>query len=54
MLLQDDSVVTGERLDYNLETREATVKGDCDGRKCPKGRRVSILIRSTDTGQGTN
>ncbi len=54
VLLQDDSVVTGERLDYNLETREATVKGDCDGRKCPKGRRVSILIRSTDTGQGTN
>ena len=54
VLLQDDSVVTGERLDYNLQTREAKVKGDCDGRKCPKGERVSILIRSTDTGQGAN
>lgn len=54
VLLQDDSVVTGERLDYNLETREAKVGGDCTGRKCAKGRRVSILLRSTDSGQGTN
>jgi len=54
VLLQDDSVVTGKRLNYNLETREAKVAGDCDGRKCKKGRRVSILIRSTDTAQGTN
>lgn len=54
VLLQDDSVVTGERLNYNLKTREAKVGGDCLGRKCKKGRRVSILIRSTDTAQGTN
>lgn len=54
VLLQDDSVVTGKRLDYNLETREAKVAGSCNGRKCAKGRRVSILIRSTDTVQGTN
>jgi len=54
ILLQDDSVVTGERLDYNLETRAAKVKGKCDGRKCKRGRRVSILIRSTDSAQGTN
>jgi len=54
VLLQDDSVVTGKRLNYNLETREAKVAGECEGRKCEKGRRVSILIRSTDTAQGTN
>lgn len=54
VLLQDDSVVTGKRLDYNLQTREAKVAGTCTGRKCAKGRRVSILIRSTDPSQGTN
>lgn len=54
VLLQDDSVVTGKQLNYNLETREAKVAGDCEGRKCQKGRRVSILIRSTDAAQGTN
>ncbi len=54
VLLQDDSVVTGKQLNYNLKTREAKVAGNCEGRKCAKGRRVSILIRSTDTAQGTN
>lgn len=54
VLLQDDSVVTGKTLNYNLETREAKVAGNCEGRKCTKGRRVSILIRSTDTTQGAN
>ena len=54
VLLQDDSVVTGRRLNYNLQTREAKVRGNCKGRKCKKGRRVSILIRSTDAVQGTN
>lgn len=54
VLLQDDSVVTGTRLDYNLSTRDAKVTGDCTGRKCDKERRVAILIRSTDTQtQGT-
>ncbi len=54
VLLQDDSVVTGRVLNYNLQTREAKVAGNCEGRKCGKGRRVSILIRSTNTAQGTN
>lgn len=54
VLLQDDSVVTGSRLDYNLGTRDAKVTGDCRGRKCAKERRVAILIRSTDTQAGTN
>lgn len=54
VLLQDDSVVTGKKLNYNLETREAKVVGECEGRKCAKGRRVSILIRSTDSAEGAN
>lgn len=54
ILLQDDSVVTGKKLNYNLTTREAKVIGECKGRKCPKERRVAILIRSTDNAQGTN
>ena len=54
VLLQDDSVVTGEKLNYNLQTREAKVAGNCEGRKCKKGQRVSILLRSTDTVQGKN
>lgn len=55
ILLQDDSVVTGSRLDYNLETRDAKVTGDCIGRKCAKERRVAILIRSTgNSPAGTN
>ena len=54
ILLQDDSVVTGDRLLYNLTTRDANVVGNCKGRKCGAGRRVNILIRSTDSAQGTN
>ncbi len=54
VLLQDDSVVTGEKLNYNLTTRRANVVGNCKGRKCGTGRRVAILIRSTDSAQGTN
>ncbi len=54
VLLQDDSVVTGSRLDYNLSTRAAKVKGDCKGRSCAKEQRVAILIRSNNSAQGTN
>ncbi len=54
VLLQEDSVVTGEKLNYNLSTREAKIVGNCNGRKCSKGRRVSILIRNTDSALGVN
>jgi len=54
VLLQDDSVVTGTKLDYNLTTREAKVVGDCNGRQCDTDRRVAILIRSTNNTQGSN
>ena len=48
ILLQDDSVVTGSQLNYNLQTRDAKVVGNCNGRKCSKRDRVAILIRSTE------
>lgn len=54
VLLQEDSVVTGTRLNYNLTTRAAEVTGNCNGRKCAKERRVAILIRSTSSAQGVN
>lgn len=54
ILLQEDSVVTGTRLDYNLQTRDAKVTGNCTGRKCKKRDRVAILIRSTDGQAVTN
>jgi len=54
VLLQEGSVVTGESLNYNLTTGEAKVGGDCNGRKCAKGRRVAILIRSSNSAQGVN
>ena len=48
ILLQDDSVVTGSQLNYNLQSRDAKVIGNCKGRNCPKRDRVAILIRSTE------
>jgi lipopolysaccharide export system protein LptA len=54
ILLQEDSVVTGNRLDYNLSTRAAKVVSECKGRGCAKEERVAILIRSTNSDQGTN
>jgi len=54
VLLQDDSVVTGKRLNYNLTTRDAKVVGNCTGRKCGTKRRVAILIRNMDSAQRTN
>lgn len=54
ILLQEDSVVTGSRLNYNLTTGAAEVSGSCKGRRCAKESRVAILIRSTNSAQGTN
>lgn len=47
VLLQDDSVVTGDRLIYNLETEEARMVSDCKGRKCGLSQRVRVLIQNT-------
>lgn len=46
ILLQDDSVITGSKLIYNVATEQAQVTSDCKGRKCGPRRRVSILIKS--------
>ena len=46
----DGSVVTGEKLYYNLQTEQARVVGTCKGRKCGSKGRVNILIKNTNGG----
>ncbi len=47
ILKQDDgSIVTGDKLFYNLTTQQARVVGTCQGRKCGSKGRVNILIKS--------
>lgn len=49
ILLQgDDNVVTGDKLIYNLTNNQATVTGNCQGRRCGDKGRVNILIRNTN------
>lgn len=53
ILLQgEDNVVTGDRLVYNLTNNQATVTGNCKGRRCGRNGRVNILIKNTN-GQST-
>lgn len=47
ILLQDDNIVTGKTLVYEVGTQRARVTSDCKGRKCGKARRVSILLKNT-------
>ncbi|WP_371396752.1 LptA/OstA family protein [Fretibacter rubidus] len=52
ILLQgEDNVVTGDRLVYNLSTNQATVTGNCKGRRCGDKGRVNILIKNNDSQQ---
>lgn len=44
---EDGNVVTGDKLYYNLTTRNARVVGTCEGRKCGSDGRVNILIKNT-------
>ncbi len=47
ILLQGpDNVVTGDRLVYNLTSREAQVTSLCKGRRCGPKKRVRILIKN--------
>lgn len=47
ILLQGEgSVVTGDKLVYDLKTRNAKVKGSCKGRKCGSKGRVNILLKN--------
>ena len=49
ILLQGEgSVVTGEKLIYDLKSRNAKVLGSCKGRKCGSKGRVNILLKNTD------
>ncbi len=48
---EDGNVITGNKLVYNLTTKNARVVGTCRGRKCGSKGRVNILIKNA---QNTN
>lgn len=50
----DGSVITGEKLFYNLTTQNARVVGNCKGRKCGSKGRVNILIKNTQNIANSN
>ena len=54
ILLQDDSVITGDRLIYNLDTEEARVVSECKGRKCGQRQRVRVLIKNAGNSQSAS
>ncbi len=47
ILLQDENIVTGTKLIYEVGQQMARVTADCMGRKCGTNRRVSILLKNT-------
>lgn len=47
VLTQEDSIVRGTRLVYELGTQKARVIADCKGRQCGRQGRVAILIKNT-------
>ena len=47
ILLQDENVVSGDTLVYDLKTDEARVVGTCEGRRCGGTGRVRILLKQT-------
>ena len=49
VLVQDGSVVRGNKLIYDLGTQRARVLSDCKGRRCGRDRRVAILIKNANT-----
>jgi len=49
ILLQGEgSVVTGDRLVYDLKDGTAKVKGSCKGRRCGSKGRVNILLKNNE------
>lgn len=48
VLVQDDSIVRGKRLIYELSSQKARVVSDCKGRQCGRQGRVAILIKNTN------
>ena len=51
---EDGNVITGNKLVYNLTTKNAKVVGTCKGRKCGSKGRVNILIKNAQTTTGNN
>jgi len=50
----DGSVITGEKLFYNIGTQNARVVGNCKGRKCGSKGRVNILIKNAQNVANTS
>ena len=48
------NVVTGDKLYYNLTSRNARVVGTCKGRRCGAKGRVNILIKNAQSASGGN
>jgi len=46
MKQEDGSIISGDKLFYNLGTQNARVVGSCKGRKCGSKGRVNILIKN--------
>ena len=47
VMVQDDSVVRGKRLIYELSSQKVRVVSDCKGRQCGRQGRVAVLIKNT-------
>lgn len=50
----DGSIITGDKLFYNLGTQNAQVIGSCKGRKCGSKGRVNILIKNAQNVANTD
>lgn len=50
----DGSVITGEKLFYNISTQNAKVIGTCKGRRCGSKGRVNILIKNAQNVANSN
>ena len=51
---EDGNVITGDKLFYNLSTKNVKVVGTCKGRKCGSKGRVNILIKNAQTTTANN
>ncbi len=54
MKQEDGSVISGDKLFYNLRTQNARVVGSCKGRKCGSKGRVNILIKNAQNVANSN
>jgi len=54
MKQEDGSIISGDKLFYNLGTQNARVVGSCKGRKCGSNGRVNILIKNAQNVANSN